>query len=94
VAETVSVDPRGGRVVLTDHFMRRARERVGEEFIDIPNTRIFRAAQKYPDRKCRVLLEDRYWLFFKYERRRHQVIYLTLMPRSYLLPEPSIWVLL
>lgn len=94
MAETISVSSCGGRVVLTDHFLRRARERIQREYIDIPNERIFQAAQRYPNRKCRTLLDGSYWLFFKYERWRHQVIYLTLMPNNYIIPEPSIWVLL
>lgn len=94
MAQTVSVGENGARVVLTDHFLDRARERVSAEFIDIPNDRVYRAARRYPNRKCRALVDDRYWIVFKFEQARRQVVYLTLMPKDFILPEPSIWVAL
>ena len=94
MADTVAIGEKGARAVLTDHFLARARERVDAEFIDIPNERIYRVAQRYPHQKCRALLDDRYWIVFKYEKQRDQVVFLTLMPKSFILPEPSIWVLL
>ena len=92
MAETVNIGEDGTRVVLTDHFLERARERVQADYIDIPNKRIYWAARRYPNRKCRALLDDLYWIVFKYERARRQVVYLTLMPKNFILPEPSIWV--
>jgi len=90
----VAVGEDGARIVLTDHFLARAHERVSASFVDIPNEKIFRASRRYPYQKCRALLDDLYWIVFKYEKARNQVVFLTLMPKSYILPEPSIWLLL
>jgi hypothetical protein len=83
----------GYRAVLTDHFLQRVRERVRVGF-RIPYDKIFNAVRRYPERKCRALLNSRYWIVCKYEQHRNQVVFLTLMPKSFILPEPSIWVLI
>ena len=94
MADTVAVGEGGARVILTDHFLERAHERVNATFVDIPNEKILKASRRYPYQKCRALLDDLYWIVFKYEKARNQVVFLTLMPKSFILPEPSIWVML
>jgi len=83
----------GYRAVLTDHFLGRMRGRV-REGIRIPYDKIYNAVKRWPERKCRALISDRYWVLCKYEPKRNQVVFLTLMPKSFILPEPSIWVLI
>lgn len=94
MADYVAVGESGARVVLTEHFLERARERVRQECLDIPDGKLLRAGRKYPEQKCRALLEGQYWIIFKYERLRNQLVYLTLMPKNFVLPEPSIWIAL
>ena len=83
----------GYRAVLTDHFLKRVRERVRVGF-RIPYDKIYDAVRRFPDRKCRALLSDRYWIVCKFEPQREQVVFLTLMPKTFILPEPSVWVLI
>lgn len=90
MADTYKGD--GYQAVLTDHFLERMKERV-REGTKIPYDRIFRAIRRWPERKCRALLNNKYWVICKYEPAHDRVVFLTLMPKSFILPEPSIWVL-
>ena len=62
--------------------------------VTIPYERIYKAVKRFAGRKCRALLQGKYWVLVKYERRQNQLVFLTLMPKDYILPEPSIWVLI
>lgn len=82
--------------VLTDHFLERVRQNRGryKTGFRIPYTKILKAAQRFPNRKCRALLNDQYWIHFKYEPHQKAVVFLSLLPKWYVLPEPSCWVAL
>ena len=81
----------GYAAVLTGHFLQRRAARAAQG-VCVPFDRIFRAVRRFPYRDCRALLQDRFWVVVKYEKRRNRVIFKTLMPKDYILPAPSVWV--
>jgi hypothetical protein len=82
--------------ILTDHFARRIRQNRGgfKTGLKIPYKQIIRAAKRFPNRKCRALLNNQYWVHFIFEPRQNAVVFMSLLPKWYILPEPSIWVAL
>jgi hypothetical protein len=84
----------GYNAVLTDHFQERVLQNRGKfkNGFKIPYDKIYRAARRSPNRKCRALLNDQYWIHFIYEPEQNAVVFLSLLPKWYILPEPSNWV--
>lgn len=92
MADIIKFGQSGTKLIFTEHFLGRAQQRVKAQFLDIPEDRIYRAARRFPNKKCRALIDDLYWIVFKYEPGLRQCVFLTLVPRHYVLPSPSIWV--
>lgn len=82
--------------VLTDHFLERVRQNRGKfkTGFKIPYNKIITAAKRFPKRKCRALLNNQYWIHFVYEPGQNAVVFMSLLPRWFILPEPSCWVAL
>ena len=90
------LEGRNGTAILTTHFMERLRQNRGRYHtgLRIPYEKIMKQARRYPNRKCRALLNDQYWIHFKYEPHQEAVVFLSLLPKWFILPEPSNWVAL
>ena len=86
----------GYDAILTDHFLERLQQNRARSTggFTIPYDKIAKAAKRYPKRKCRALLGDQYWVHFIYEPPQNAVVFMSLLPKWYILPEPSIWVAL
>lgn len=94
MADTYQGD--GYDAILTDHFLARLAQNRGG-FVGgfkIPYDKIYKAVKHYPGRKCRALLGNQYWIHVVYEPAQNAVVFMSLLPKWYILPEPSIWVAL
>lgn len=77
---------------MSGHFLDRRDTRV-EGRLDIPFADCVKAAQRYPNQRCRTLVNDgKYWVFFKWKPNKRQLVILSVLPRDYFLPYPGLWV--